>query len=114
MPWSGKALGETELDPGDAHPSGQLRLGFGVSSDHGDGDLQRAGQAGELAPGRVAQAPLDAREICRVHVSRVSEAFDRHAPPTPQAADRAAQLGVGGHSYRHPWTVAAPHEHDYR
>src|SRR4029077_2201537 len=100
--------------PGQAHPRGQLRLDFGVMDDLGDSYVQPNGQAGELAPGRVAHAPLDARQIRRVHVGRVREVFDRHATGTPQAPDRTTQLGVGGSVGGHTWTVAAQHGHDYR
>jgi hypothetical protein len=70
---------------------------FGGLYDGRDGHVERSCEARDLLPRRGALTPLDTGEICRMDVRVEREGFDRQFANSAQAANRLAEIDIGGH-----------------
>jgi len=79
-------------------PANRTGVVFSLYRDGRDRDGESFGEGAELAPGRVADAALDAGQIGRMHVGSERERFDGQFLALAQPADGAAERSVGGRS----------------
>jgi hypothetical protein len=77
-------------------PADRTGVVFGLPCYGRDRDAESIGEGAELAPGRVADAALDAGQIGRMHVGSERERFDGQFPALAQPPDGATERRVGG------------------